>query len=152
MGPSPSDTWYHGSPLVLSVLLSGSTITQDRHLAEVFSLKPTLVSLGDDGKIHHNGRADGLLYRMAEPVGPGDVVPHPRSSMPPGLEWLITRPLRVELIGPVTPVKGERMSPLAERMLVLRARGYRLFARLGRVWRGWCRQVGGGIHAFRQKR
>ena len=103
-------TWYHGSPLQLTVLREGSTITQDRHLAEVFSHKPQKVSMSDDGTIKHSGVQPGLLYRVAEEVGPGDVYPHPNSSMAPGVEWLTRRELELELIGPVEIVDGERLT------------------------------------------
>lgn len=39
-----SRAWYHGSPIVLASLVPGSTITQDKDLARVFSHKPSLVS------------------------------------------------------------------------------------------------------------
>lgn len=105
-----SETWYHGSPYRLSVLREGSTITRDRHLAEVFSHKPPIVSLEDDGTIRHNGTAAGYLYRVIDPVAEEDVYPHPRSSMPPGKEWLTRRELRVEFIGPVPVREAERLS------------------------------------------
>jgi hypothetical protein len=105
--PAP---WYHGSPFELTHLLPGSTITQDRRLAEVFSHKPTLVSLEDDGMIRHNGNERGLLYRVDEEVLPADILPHPRSSMPPGKEWLAQRELRVALIGPVSFLEGELLT------------------------------------------
>jgi hypothetical protein len=56
--------WYHGSPNVLTILSSGSTITQLRWLAEVFSHKPEIVSVADDGSFQHNGRAAGYLYQV----------------------------------------------------------------------------------------
>ena len=96
--PSP---WYHGSPRRLRVLRAGSTVTRDRHLAEVFSHKPTLVCLEDDGTIRHDGRRQGWLHVIDEPVRPDDLTPHPRTSMAPGMEWLTARPLRLRLIGPV---------------------------------------------------
>ena len=54
--------WYHGSPLELRVLREGSTITQDRHLATVFSHKPTVVSMEDDGRLRHNGTQPGRSF------------------------------------------------------------------------------------------
>ena len=102
--------WYHGSPRRLTSLRAGSTITRDRHLATVFSHKPTLVSVADDGAIKHNGAGPGLLYQVAEEMSPGDVYPHPRSSMEPGKEWLTTRELAVELIGPTEVVDAERLT------------------------------------------
>ncbi len=133
-----TDAWYHGSPQSLTLLATGSTITQERYLAEVFSHKPTLVSLGDSGRLRHNGSAAGFLYRVAETVGPDDIIPVPQSAMPAGLEWLITRPLKVILVGPVTPTPGERMLPLAAQILRLRAR---LCRRFDRAWRCLRRRI-----------
>jgi hypothetical protein len=93
-----AEVWYHGSPHQLSVLRKGSTITQDRKLAEVFSHKPTLVSMEDDGRIRHNGLATGYLYAIDEAVRSEDVVPHPNTTMAPGKEWLTRRPLRLRLL------------------------------------------------------
>jgi hypothetical protein len=113
-------TWYHGSPLELARLLKGSTITQDRHLAEVFSHKPTIVSIDKDGTILHNGWWPGYLYHVAEDVMPGDVYPHPHSSMSPGKEWLTNRDLRLALVGPTTLRDEERLTE--EALAALRRR------------------------------
>ncbi len=90
--------WYHGSPLELNELQVGSTITQEADLARVFSHRPTTVSVEDDGRIKHNGRAKGFLYRISESVHAEDILLVPRSTMERGKEWRITRPLRVTLI------------------------------------------------------
>jgi hypothetical protein len=108
--PALPTTWYHGSPCVLTMLRAGSTITPDRHLATVFSHKPSIVSIEDDGAIRHSGTATGYLYVVDEEVGPGDVRPHPRSSMAAGLEWLTTRELALRLVGPTAIVDGERLT------------------------------------------
>jgi hypothetical protein len=113
--------WYHGSPLRLNVLCEGSTITQDRRLAEVFSHKPTIVSVDDENVIVHDGTRAGFLYRVAETLGAGDVYPHPTSSMAPGKEWLTRRALRLEMVGPVAFIDGERLSEKALAMLRERA-------------------------------
>ena len=105
-----SKTWYHGSPLVLSTLRKGSTITQDRGLARVFSHKPTLISISDEGRMRHNGSVPGVLYIISETVEPDDVAPHPRSAMECGKEWLTRRGLRVTLIGPTEIVAEERLT------------------------------------------
>jgi len=102
--------WYHGSPLELTTIRKGSTITQERDLARVFSHKPPLVSIDDDGSIKHTGRQPGYLYVVAEDVAPDDVMPHPRTTMRPGDEWLTTREMRVELICPTVPVPEELLS------------------------------------------
>ena len=121
-GP-PVATWYHGSPQRIYSLRAGSTITPDRHLAEVFSLKPRLVCLEDDGSIRHDGQLLGWLHVVDEPLGPDDLEPHPRSSMPPGLEWLTTRPLRLRLLGPVAVDPAERLDEATLAELRRRAEG-----------------------------
>lgn len=94
-------TWYHGSPLRLTILRTGSTITRQRRLAEAFSHKPTILALDDDGTIQHNGTQPGWLHIIAEPLSEEDIVPHPNSSMALGLEWLTTRELGLTCLGPV---------------------------------------------------
>lgn len=105
-----SDVWYHGSPYRLSVFRKGSTITRDRHLAEVFAHKPTIVSMEDDGTIRHNGATGGYLYGVVDSVAHDDVYTHPHSSMAPGKEWLTRRELHLQLIGPVRAREEERLT------------------------------------------
>ena len=105
---SEDKIWYHGSPLQLTVLRAESTITRDRDLARVFSHKPPLVSISDDGTLRRTGTRPGYLYRVDEPLGPEDVTPHPRTTMPDGLEWLTRRELSLTLIGP-TEVRTEEL-------------------------------------------
>jgi hypothetical protein len=114
------ETWYHGSPLQLSTLRAGSTITRNRDLARVFSHKPPLVSVDDDGTIQHTGTAPGYLYRIDEPLRPEDITPHPRTTMQPGLEWLTRRELCLSLIGP-TEVREEEL--LTEEQVAALRRG-----------------------------
>ena len=111
------ETWYHGSLCELTTLHSGSTITQDRKLAEAFSHKPTLVSMSDSGKIEHNGTAPGFLFRIEEAVQSEDVSPHPRSVMEFGKEWLTKRELRVILVGPTEIESEDRMTDAEVRAL-----------------------------------
>jgi|APIni6443716594_1056825.scaffolds.fasta_scaffold599930_2 hypothetical protein len=94
----PKQSWYHGSPLELSILRTGSTITQKRELARIFSHKPTIVSIFDDGQIKHNGTASGYLYIITDEINPEDVIPHPQTTMSEGDEWLTTRELRLKLL------------------------------------------------------
>src|ERR687885_271879 len=109
-----SKTWFHGSPLHLTSLRPGSTITQDRELVRVFSHRPSLVvqDIDDAGtrRIKHTGTQPGLLYRIAEELQAGDVHPHPETTMAPGQEWLTTRVLCVQLIGPTQLVAGELLT------------------------------------------
>ncbi len=114
-----SRPWYHGSPCRLTTLRAGSTVTQRRDLARVFSHKPTLVSIDDDA-IRHDGRLPGYLHVVAEEVADSDVVPHPRSTMPPAWEWLTTRPLRLRPVEPTEVRADELLS--AEEVARLRAR------------------------------
>jgi hypothetical protein len=93
-----SKPWYHGSPLRLDVLRVGSTVTQWRDLARVFSHKPPVVCIEDAGTLRHNGTLRGYLYEVAETVVDRDVQPHPRTTMGPGDEWLTQRELRLRLI------------------------------------------------------
>jgi hypothetical protein len=116
----PVRVWYHGSPYRLAVLRAGSTVTPDPQLARVFSHKPTLVSIEDDGTIRHDGSAPGYLYRVAEVVTGADLCPHPCSTMGKGMEWLTTRDLALELVGPTEILETERLT--AREMAELRQR------------------------------
>lgn len=109
-GQSYSGIWYHGSPLKLVELHPGSTISQNRRLAEVFSHKPTLVTVSDEGEIKHNGTLPGFLYAVSEQVSDEDVTPHPQTRMAPGQEWLTIRSLRVSLIGQVEVVSEDLLT------------------------------------------
>ncbi|RPJ52099.1 MAG: hypothetical protein EHM21_01070 [Chloroflexi bacterium] len=114
-----SRPWFHGSPYLIETLLPGSTITQDRELARIFSHKPQIVSIEDDPavlargvpRLRHTGTLAGLLYFIDEPLSLQDVFPHPNSSMLPGLEWLTRRPLCLRLLGPVEINLAEVLSP-----------------------------------------
>lgn len=117
-------TWYHGSPAKLSKLRSGSTISANRDLARIFSHKPSLVVQDYDAQgnmlIKHSGHQAGWLYRIAEPVQPEDLLPHPRSSMEAGQERLTCRELALELLEATEPVAEELLS--AEEIADLQAR------------------------------
>ncbi len=104
----PCQAWYHGSPHRLSVLPSGSTITQNRKLARVFSHQPTIVSVSEDGTIRHNGTVHGFLYIVSEEVQPEDVIQHPHSTLEEGEEWLTMRELAIHLLTP-TEVRPEEL-------------------------------------------
>ena len=90
--PLLTAVWYHGSDQRFEILRAGSTVTRWRPLAD----KPSLLEITDEGSLLHNGTAPGFLYALDEAVCVGcDVVPHPRTTMEPGLEFLTTRPLRM---------------------------------------------------------
>ena len=116
--------WYHGSPSKLTRLRIGSTITQDRDLARIFSHKPGLVSQDVDATgnriLKHTGTRPGYLYRLAEPVKPAEIEPHPASTMGAGQEWLTKREFQVELVEPTTPIPEEVLN--AEEVTVLSRR------------------------------
>lgn len=111
MKPVKSHGWYHGSPYKLTHLLTGSTITQDYRMAEVFSHKPHIVSIEDDGSIRHDGKLSGYLYVIIESINSDDIEPVPHSTMQPGKEFLAKQELSVQLIKlvPLNPV--ELLSP-----------------------------------------
>ena len=115
--------WYHGSPEALTELATGSTITPNRALARAFSHKPTLVCIADDGTIRHNGLGAGTLYRIDEPLLPNDIYPHPRGTMPEGLEWVTRRPLRLRRLGRTRILQGEQLEE--QEVQAILARGER---------------------------
>ncbi|HEY3342420.1 MAG TPA: hypothetical protein VGK81_10395 [Anaerolineae bacterium] len=104
------DAWYHGSPVQLDILRTGSTITPYRHVAEVFSHKPSMVRVDDAGFIQHNGSLPGYLYVVEETLSDADVYMHPRSTMQVGWEWLTRRDLPLRLLGVVSIAADEQLS------------------------------------------
>jgi len=108
----PDQPWYHGSPFELTMLFEGSTITQKNELARIFSHKPTVVSMSDDGQIKHNGTVRGYLYTVTERIEVDDVIPHPHTTMPPGDEWITTRELRVQLHHQTEIIPEERFTDM----------------------------------------
>jgi len=104
-------TWFHGSPLKLEILLKGSSITQIEKLAQVFSTKPGIVSISDDGGIKHNGKSKGRVYRVTECVTPDDIYEHPRSSeWKKGWEWITRKEFKLEFLYEVTPSPDDILS------------------------------------------
>lgn len=105
-----SRPWYHGSPRQFTVLRAGSSVSQDKNLARVFSHRPSLISVGDDGTIKHNGTIAGYLYVVAEGIKPEDVYPHPHPANAGRWEWLTKRELPVQLIERTEVRKEERLT------------------------------------------
>ena len=96
-----SQIWYHGSPLLIEILATGSSITRNRELAIAFSHKPSQLGVADDGTIDHDGKQNGYLYEVAEPVSLEDIYVHPKINeiSPNDLwEWLTKRPFQLKLI------------------------------------------------------
>lgn len=102
--------WYHGSPFELKTIREGSTITLKCELARIFSKKPAIVSVSDDGQIKHNGTMPDYLYTVADEIQPEDVVPHPRATMALGDEWLTARERRLRLLHCTEPAPEEQLT------------------------------------------
>ena len=96
------DAWFHGSPLTLTVLRKGSTITRNEDLARAFSRKPEIVSVSDDGRIQHDGTSRGFVYRLAGRVTADDITAHPNSSMNQGQEWITKKDFELAFLYEVT--------------------------------------------------
>ncbi|WFR61714.1 hypothetical protein P9222_25530 [Paenibacillus amylolyticus] len=105
-----SKPWFHGSPMLLNELLVGSTITQDRELARIFSHKPSMVAFDENGTRLHNGKLRGYIYIIDEEITSKDVYPHPATTMHPGEEWLIKRGLKVRKIDETITRAEEQLS------------------------------------------
>ena len=110
--------WYYGSPLRITVIKAGSTITQDRSLARIFSHGPTFVSMDEGEIVKHNGKEEGFLYLVADKVGSDNLIPHPEPSLEGGKEWLTIQPIKIHLIGPTKIVRGEVLSEIEISMLM----------------------------------
>ena len=90
--------WYHGSQQALTTLRAGSSITQNCAIARVFSYRPALFSVEDDGSFKHNGTVQGYLYNVDEEIKPEDVYPHPHPINASKWEWLTRRELKVRFL------------------------------------------------------
>ena len=101
--------WYHGSQQELTTLRVGSSITQDREIARVFSHRPSISTVEDDGTRKHNGTAPGYLHIVDQPITAADVEPHPHPINASKWEWLTKREIKVRLI--------EQPPPRAEELL-----------------------------------
>lgn len=90
--------WYHGSQQELTILRVGSSITQDRDIARIFSHQPEISTVEDDGTYKHNGTMPGYLHIVDEPITADDVEPHPHPINASKWEWLTKRAIKVRLI------------------------------------------------------
>jgi hypothetical protein len=90
--------WFHGSSLKLEMLQEGSSITQIEKLAQAFSSRPSIISVDDDGRIKHNGKSRGRVYRVADKVNDDDIYEHPRSSMEKGWEYITRKEFKLEFL------------------------------------------------------
>jgi len=93
-----SQPWYHGSQQRLTVLRTGSSISQNRMIARFFSHRPQIVSQYDDGSIKHDGTTSGFLFIIDEEISAEDVYPHPHPVNESYWEWLTTRELKNRLV------------------------------------------------------
>ncbi len=96
--------WWHGSPVRLTTLRAGSTVTPIRPLAEAFSHKPGRLCLSDDGAIEQDGASPGYLYLVDVPDALL-LTPHPASTMPDGYEFLTGCDLPLRLVAE-TPMRA----------------------------------------------
>ena len=103
-------SWYHGSQQELTVLRVGSSITQNRDIARIFSHRPFILSMEDDGTFRHSGTVDGYLYLIDEAISPEDVYPHPHPINASKWEWVTTRPVKVRLLERPAIREAERLS------------------------------------------
>jgi hypothetical protein len=114
-----SYVWYHGSPVELLTLAPGSSITRNRSLAEAFSHKPSLLSVGDNGSIKHNGTRPGYLYTIDESFSESEGAPHPAIGTNDLWEWITNRPLRLKLIGRTDVKSAGGIRWLQGRLMIL---------------------------------
>ncbi|MEZ4662737.1 MAG: hypothetical protein R2911_34750 [Caldilineaceae bacterium] len=92
------------------ILRAGSSITQGRDIARVFSHRPELFSFEDDGSFKHNGNMEGYLYVVDEPIRAADVDPHPHPINKEKWEWLTKRELKLRLLERTAVRNDERLS------------------------------------------
>lgn len=100
--------WYHGSQRELTVLRTGSSITEHVAIARAFSHRPRLTSISDDNSVQHDGTTPGYLYVVDEEISPDDIYPHPHPVNAGRWEWVARRELRVRLFAR-TEVRPEDM-------------------------------------------
>lgn len=116
--------WYHGSQQELTTLRTGSSITQDRDIARIFSHRPGISTVEDDGTHKHNGTAPGYLHIIDEPITADDVEPHPHPINTSKWEWLTKRAIKVRLIEQPALREDELLTD--EDLAALRARQQRV--------------------------
>lgn len=93
-----SSHWYHGSPCKIESLQKGSSITRNKELAIAFSHKPTELSVSDDGEISHNGKFEGYLYLVDEPLTEEDIYVHQACLEDDPWEWLTRREIKLKML------------------------------------------------------
>lgn len=122
--PDKVEIWYHGSPIKLTSIREGSSITPYRDVARAFTHKPPVLSWSGPGTLQHNGTRSGYLYRVAEVITEDDIYLHPALE-PYGddWEWLIKREMAVELICETVPDPAEWLSDADIEALKNKSRG-----------------------------
>ncbi len=90
--------WYHGSPVEMSLLRVGSSITRNIELAIAFSHKPSELSVSNNGKIEHNGKQEGYLYIVDEELIDDDIYVHEACLEDDPWEWITKREIKLKLL------------------------------------------------------
>lgn len=101
--------WFHGSPEKLTVLRAGSWVTPFKELAKAFSHKPTCISISDDDfrYVRHEGKIDGYLYVISEPLSIGDLR---ELSGTDQSHWETIRELKIKFVSDVPLLDSEMLS------------------------------------------
>lgn len=101
--------WFHGSPEKLTVLRTGSWVTPFKELAKAFSHKPTCISISDDDfrYVRHNGKINGFLYVISEPVSNEDLRELKGTDQS---HWETARKLRIQYVSDVPLVDSEMLT------------------------------------------
>lgn len=86
--------WYYGSPERMTALRPGAVITPNIQLARALACAPRVLSVSDDGRIAHDGRRVGHLYRVAG-VHPQELSARFSSGLSDGQEWITQRSYRL---------------------------------------------------------
>ncbi len=101
--------WFHGTPEKLTVLRAGSWVTPFKELAKGFSHKPTCISISDDDfrNVRHDGKIDGYLYVVSEPLSIGDLRELEGTDQS---HWETIRELKIKFVSDVPLIDSEMLS------------------------------------------
>lgn len=101
--------WFHGSPEKITILRTGSWVTPFKELAKAFSHKPTCISISDDDFccVRHDGKIDGYLYVISDPLSIGDLRELKGTDQS---HWETTRELKITFFSDVPLVDSEMLT------------------------------------------